>query len=564
MSEAITVQCPACKASLKLKSRSAVGKKVPCPKCKKPFVVKAPPPESEDELAFLNASESDGAMATSPEEEEELAEEAAPSRPSSRSSAGRKKGKSKSGPPVNWVKPLLICLVAIAAIGLLVGGGMVAVSMIGDMVKNKIDLAYLPPDAELVGLVRVDEVLASPIMQSFAGNAQVKQGLDKLSDVFLVPTSDIKSITFGAANMSEMNFMSDSPLPGLALPEIGMPLHGGARRQSGPTAPPKPRGVIVVRTLKETPADFLATIAGLEATAHQGQTYYRPKSAVPGQPQLKMPTYRATATVLVLGDESEIQRIIEKGGKQTRRPEFDFIETSPHIILATLGGAVGDVNAPAAQPAASPAGHSGGMHGQPAVGMPAGMNAIPGVAPGQELPPGVAPTPMLQQPAVLASLSGGKLKGSYFGITFTQDIDFQSGLNCPESANEARAELEQSVKKLKTDFAAQKDKLAALSMLGLGDAIPIIESIVNSVTVAGTGPVVQITAKIPGSIKTVFDKAGPAMMGLTGMGGAGSELPAGPGSENAFGAPSDADAFLGDQPGVEIRKVSADAPTGAP
>jgi len=567
MSEAITVKCPACKASLKLKSRSAVGKKVPCPKCKKPFVVKAPPPESEDELSFLNASESDGAMAMSPEEDEEFAEAAEPTRPSSRSSAGRKKAKNKSGPPVNWLKPLLIGVVAIAVIGLLVGGGIVAVSMIGDMVKNKIDLAYLPPDAELVGLIRVDEILASPIMQSFAGNPQFKQGLDKLSELFLVPTGDIKTITFGGANMTELNFMADSPIPGLALPGVGMPLHGGARRQLGPTPPPKPRGVIVVRTLKETPADFLATIPGLEAVPHQGQTYYRPKAAVPGQPQMKAPTYRASATVLVMGDESEIQRIIEKGGKQKRRPEFDFLDTSPHFILAALGNAAGDVSspAPAPQPLASPAGHGGGgMHGQPAVGVPAGLNSIPGLPPGQQLPPGVTPVPMTKPPAVLASLSGGKLKGSYFGITFTQDIDFQAGLNCPESANEARTELEQAITKAKADFAAQKSQLAVLSMIGLGDAIPIIENIVNSFAVSGTGPVVQVTAKIPGSIKTVFDKAGSAMMGLSGMGGPAGGIPAGPGTENPFGAQPDAGALLGNPAAADATKVSSDAPTGEP
>ena len=42
MAEPISVQCPKCKAKLKLKSHSAIGKKVACPKCKRPFVVQAP------------------------------------------------------------------------------------------------------------------------------------------------------------------------------------------------------------------------------------------------------------------------------------------------------------------------------------------------------------------------------------------------------------------------------------------------------------------------------------------------------------------------------------------
>ena len=52
MPDLISTQCPKCKATLKLKSRKAVGKKVPCPKCKQPFVVK-PLPEPEDDDDFF-------------------------------------------------------------------------------------------------------------------------------------------------------------------------------------------------------------------------------------------------------------------------------------------------------------------------------------------------------------------------------------------------------------------------------------------------------------------------------------------------------------------------------
>lgn len=40
MSDRITVRCPKCGAQLRLKNRKAVGKKVPCPKCERTFVVK--------------------------------------------------------------------------------------------------------------------------------------------------------------------------------------------------------------------------------------------------------------------------------------------------------------------------------------------------------------------------------------------------------------------------------------------------------------------------------------------------------------------------------------------
>ena len=38
----IEVHCPECQATLKLKNRDAEGRKVPCPKCKQPFVIELP------------------------------------------------------------------------------------------------------------------------------------------------------------------------------------------------------------------------------------------------------------------------------------------------------------------------------------------------------------------------------------------------------------------------------------------------------------------------------------------------------------------------------------------
>ena len=47
----IEVHCPECQATLKLKNRDAVGRKVPCPKCKQPFVIALP---AEDELEVID------------------------------------------------------------------------------------------------------------------------------------------------------------------------------------------------------------------------------------------------------------------------------------------------------------------------------------------------------------------------------------------------------------------------------------------------------------------------------------------------------------------------------
>src|SRR5262245_29117189 len=63
MRETISVKCPQCGASLKLKNRDATGKRVPCPKCKKQFVVTIP--QADDETDFMSTSEPDDEFATS-------------------------------------------------------------------------------------------------------------------------------------------------------------------------------------------------------------------------------------------------------------------------------------------------------------------------------------------------------------------------------------------------------------------------------------------------------------------------------------------------------------------
>ena len=40
MADPISVQCPHCKVKLKLKAAPPAGKKIGCPKCKKPFPMK--------------------------------------------------------------------------------------------------------------------------------------------------------------------------------------------------------------------------------------------------------------------------------------------------------------------------------------------------------------------------------------------------------------------------------------------------------------------------------------------------------------------------------------------
>ena len=507
MSEAITVSCPNCKASLKLKSSSAVGKRVPCPKCKKPFVVKAPAQEEDDEMSFLNASESDGAMAVSEEDEETEAAEAEARESTSRSAGSKKKkkGKGKSAAPVNWLKPLLIGLATVAVIGMLVGGGMYAVTFIGEMSKNKIDLTYLPPDADLIVHIRVDEMLASLQLQPVVAKPEFKAAIDKLTTEFHVPLGDIKSVTVGLSGMGDVNFSKMMPIPGMGMPGMA----------GSPAAFSQVRRVIVIRASQPLAPDLLTKIPGYESATHLSATYYRPAAA---QLRTTQPAvYLAAPDVLLVADETEIHRIAEKGSKQTRRSEFDFIEPGSQILVAMLNKSSATTEPAAGGPgAATPGGGmpGGGMPGGGMPGMPGG--GMPGAG-GTGMGSGAGNATGLASLKNAPSLTGGKIKGWYVGISLTQDIEIRTGLNCPDSAKDALADFDREIAKEKSEFASKNAHLSlTLGTLGLTDLIPHLESLTNSLSATATGSVVQVTAKIPGGIVATIEKAVPTIMGLAG------------------------------------------------
>src|SRR5262249_61545554 len=101
----ISVECPKCGAKLKLKNRSAVGKRVPCPKCKKPFVVELP--SGDDEPDFMSVSEPEDEFGPLPEDDVAAQMSGLPPARSGRSKpkAGPKKQRTGSA---SWEEPVLM------------------------------------------------------------------------------------------------------------------------------------------------------------------------------------------------------------------------------------------------------------------------------------------------------------------------------------------------------------------------------------------------------------------------------------------------------------------------
>jgi len=130
MSAAISVKCPECGASLKLKNEAAAGKRLPCPRCKKPFVVKIP--QADDQPDFIVDSEAEDEFAVQPRKSA-----AAPSSGRPPAKSGQSKPKPASAmkqPPAsgNGMKVLLVAGSVLVGLGLIGGAGyLVAKSLSG-------------------------------------------------------------------------------------------------------------------------------------------------------------------------------------------------------------------------------------------------------------------------------------------------------------------------------------------------------------------------------------------------------------------------------------------------
>lgn len=175
MSTQLAISCPHCAATLKLKNNAFVGKKVPCPKCKKPFVVEQPP---EDE--FLAGDDNDfGAMDSDDADVDEELDSPRPKAKSKGESKGAKGKKKKSKSGGGFAPIAMIGGGIVLGLGLI--GGLVygAITMFGDSSDAAPAVAADPPpaDAEAVDAAaekpkvgdKAVDVLAYPGMVISAG-----------------------------------------------------------------------------------------------------------------------------------------------------------------------------------------------------------------------------------------------------------------------------------------------------------------------------------------------------------------------------------------------------------
>lgn len=206
---AITVECEHCGARLKLKNESMVGKQVPCPKCNEKFTVE---PIEEDEFEVVD-------------EEEEPAPKAKKGGGKSSKGKGRKGKKSGDGAPVGLIVGGIVLLLLAVGAGVYFLNGSSGDAPVADAgapaeaapadaggqappaaapapVMN-IDLAYLPPDTDVVLHVKLGDLIKSPLIAEQMNSEETKAGLASFQETFGLAPDQIKSITLGVPKVIE-------------------------------------------------------------------------------------------------------------------------------------------------------------------------------------------------------------------------------------------------------------------------------------------------------------------------------------------------------------------------
>lgn len=213
-------QCPSCSKILNLKSKAAFGKRVACPKCKKPFVVEPFEEEEfyEDEDDGYDSYEDDYDDGY---EEEEAAprrgRESSGKRGSSKERDGRSRAKGggkksrgrKHGGMPAWAKGLmaggggvLVLALLIWAIMSLAGGG-------GNR-AGKFNFAYLPSGSDAVMTIKPAAMWNAQLLTPVRNHPLVAAGLAQVKTQFPLDINDVESIVIAFPSF-EINNPSAEP-----------------------------------------------------------------------------------------------------------------------------------------------------------------------------------------------------------------------------------------------------------------------------------------------------------------------------------------------------------------
>lgn len=471
MADPISVQCPHCKAKLKLKAAPPEGKKIGCPKCKKPFPVKAPPKKKADEDDFLDALDDlaeDDYEAPEDENSEEQEEEA-PARSTKRSSGGvskkgavkAKKGRSKK----KSAGPLLA----------IIGGSVAAVLLLGGLVWFLMNLpgatgirsasgefiAFLPSDADVYFTARPADLIASPVLASLVQNPEGQKGLADFEKSFGFPAQEIEHLFLAVKldpNAAKPAAQPGAPMAGNPMagnPMMGLPgMPGGmGMGMPGGNQAGVEDAVIVIRLKQPYGGKTLTQVTqGFTAKSHSGISYY-----VDPKPNGGAIVF-ASDRYAILSEPKWIERIIDRKDQAENNDLLAYLAKDQHLTMIA---------------------NSKGTATQPS--FPSGFS------------PEMLPSKEMQK--LVQEIASVRLD-----LKFPGSVDLKVALTCKtdSAAQQVHTETTKQVEQL-------KQGAAGLSMM-----LPGIDAVINSVQVNLTGSTMSVSASVPSAmIDRVKEMAGP-------------------------------------------------------
>ena len=300
MPKILKTQCPHCRKTMKLKSSKAFGKQAQCPKCKKPFRVKripSPVKNNADDYAADDYDADDyddyGDDDYSDDDygDDEYDEPRQQPRSSRKRSGGKKKQRRKTKKKTgNFAKPILLIGAGVLGVGLIGVTIWFAAGLIG--LGNRLDLAYLPPDATSIVINRPAKDWSQNVGMSGLTSKEVDSILKKQRDMWGVSQKDIKSITNAANSRGER--------------------------------------IHVVRSSSNFDTEkILGHAANHEKAEHNGKQYYRI-----GLTAIFLPNQ----STMITGLEEAVKNAIDRGSKSPDREQLNFVDSSYDRVSVTVFG----------------------------------------------------------------------------------------------------------------------------------------------------------------------------------------------------------------------------------
>lgn len=307
MVEPVSVACSHCGAKLKLKSSAALGKKIGCPKCKKPFVAKAAAGDG-DEVDLFGDLPMDDYRAPGEEEEDE-----APVTTKRGSAKGNVKAvkpkRKKKGEDSNLGGMLLTALVVLVGVGVIGGGGYALFSMLPGGSGGI--ASYLPAETDTVIHVQVANLLSAPVVAPLLSDPKFKEGMETMTKTVGLALTDIESVTVGAVGAINGIQQPNGPI-GYRPPQVD-------------------RFVAVVKTKAPVSMDKIKAALPVPPTTanHNGQDYLTTQN---GGKVLGFCS-PAENTVLI-APEAELKIAIDSKGAAPARSRYRFVDLSQQALVA--------------------------------------------------------------------------------------------------------------------------------------------------------------------------------------------------------------------------------------